>query len=222
MNSACYLTFSPPSSSKLVIDQEEIDLDTSPQLCTTMDVERTIDLGDGNSLVLGRYTGPVTYTSLAQSIPFQESVSRLFAKEHKTGRLVATMGAAYSYNGHVAAEPTPIPPHVQSIMSTLSLPLNTPFNCCVANCYPNGSIGLGAHDDGEKETSHIATVSFGAERKCVYTKKDKTESYTILLKDRSIAVMCGPTFQRLWNHAIPKMKCDSPRISLTYRVYNSS
>jgi alkylated DNA repair dioxygenase AlkB len=187
-----------------------------------MDVERTIDLGDDNTLILGRYTSPVTYTSLAQSIPFQESVTHLFGKEYKTGRLVATMGAAYSYNGQVASDPTPIPSPVQSIMSTLSIPLNTPFNSCVANYYPDGSVGLGAHDDGEKETSHIATVSFGAERKCLYTKKDKTESYTILLKDRSIAVMCGPTFQQLWKHAIPKMKTDSPRISLTYRVYNSS
>ena len=222
MHSTGYLRFPPLSSSKLVIDKQEIDLEPLSQGSTTMDVERTIDLGDGNSLILGTYTGSVTYDSLAQSIPFQESVSHLFGKEHKTGRLVATMGASYGYNGHVASEPTSIPPPVQSIMSTLSLPLNTPFNCCVANCYPNGSVGLGAHDDGEKETSHIATVSFGAERKCVYTKKDKTESYTILLKDRSIAVMCGPTFQLLWKHAIPKMKGDSPRISLTYRVYSSS
>jgi len=186
-----------------------------------MDIKRTIDLGDDNSLILGTYTPIVNYTSLAESIPFKDSITTIFGKQHKTGRLVATMGASYLYNGDVISQPTHVPLPVQTIMSTLSLRTKIPFNCCVANLYPNGDVGLGAHDDGEIDTSYIATVSFGAERKCVYTKKDKTESHTILLKDKSVVIMCGPTFQSLWKHAIPKMKTDSPRISLTFRPYHT-
>lgn len=186
-----------------------------------MDIERIIDLGDDNSLIIGTYTLIVNYTSLAESIPFQESITTLFGKQHQTGRQVATMGYPYSYNGDVAPKPTHVPLPVQTIMSTLSLRTSTSFNCCVANLYPNGDVGLGAHDDGEIDTSYIATVSFGAERKCVYTKKDKTESHTILLKDKSVVIMAGATFQLLWKHAIPKMKADSPRISLTFRAYHT-
>ena len=112
-----------------------------------------------------------------------------------------------------------MPEVVADVCDTLSTIFGTNFNTCVANLYPNGSIGLASHDDGEKFTSIIVSLSLGASRKMTFHKKDQTETHSFILTHGTICAMCGPGFQRDWKHSIPKMKSESPRISLTFRAY---
>ena len=182
-------------------------------------IDRTLPFGGPNCVQLGSYTGPVTFHTLQSMIPFEESVTHMFGHEIRTGRLVYTMGKPYTYNGHTSTKDTPFPTPIQSIIEELSLLFGVTFTTCVANFYPNGTVGLGAHSDDEQQSEHIVTLSFGAHRKFAFTKKDKTETHSFLLPNSSVLVMSGATFQRDWKHAIPKMKCDSPRISLTFRAY---
>ena len=86
--------------------------------------------------------------------------------------------------------------------------------------YPDGSVGMGSHDDGEKFSSIIVSLSVGASRKMTFHKKDKSETHAFVLESGTICAMCGDGFQRDWKHSIPKMKRDSPRISLTFRAYH--
>jgi alkylated DNA repair dioxygenase AlkB len=198
----------------------EILLSISNHSTSTMIlIQRAIPFGGPNCVQLGSYTGSVTFHTLQSTIPFEESITHMFGKEHRTGRLVYTMGKPYAYNGHTSTQETPLYPPIQSIADELSLLFGVTFSTCVANFYPNGTVGLGAHSDDEQQSEHIVTLSFGAHRKFAFTKNDKTETHSFLLPNSSVLVMSGATFQRDWKHAIPKMKCDSPRISLTFRAY---
>ena len=180
---------------------------------------RLIDFGGDSALQLSTHSDPPSYDDVRQAITWKTASSKLFGQTYQTGRLVATMGAPYSYNGDSLDNPAPMPEIVQTLCDSLSSTFGLTFNTCVANLYPDGSVGLGAHDDGEKSSSIIVSISFGAQRKITFTKKDKTESHSFLLRHGDICAMCGDQFQREWKHAIPKSKGLLPRISLTFRSY---
>lgn len=180
---------------------------------------RLVDFGGDAALQLSLYEDPPSFDALNEVIPWQHSVTNLFGNTIQTGRLVCTMGAPYSYNGQRQTEIVPMPEPVADVCNTFSAIFGIAFNTCVANLYPDGSVGLGSHDDGEKFTSIIVSLSVGATRKMTFHKKDKTESHAFVLEHGTICAMCGEGFQRDWKHSIPKMKCESPRISLTFRAY---
>jgi alkylated DNA repair dioxygenase AlkB len=180
---------------------------------------RLIDFGDGAALQLGVYTHTPSLETLRSAIPWQPSKTVLYGKTHETGRLVATMGAPYAYNGQTTTQCTPMPKPVRDVSDALGSAFGVTFTTCVANLYENGEIGIGAHDDGEKNSSIIVSLSIGASRKMAFHKKDKSETHAFLLKHATVCAMCGDDFQRLWKHSIPKMKCPDARISLTYRLY---
>ena len=183
---------------------------------------RLVDFGGDASIQLSLYEDPPIFDTVRDAISWRPSVTTLFGNTIETGRLVSTMGAVYSYNGHQQTEAIPMPEVVADACDTLSAIFGTPFRTCVANLYPDGSVGLGSHDDGEKFSSIIVSLSLGASRKMAFHKKDKTETHSFVLEHGTVCAMCGDGFQRDWKHSIPKMKCESPRISLTFRAYQDN
>ena len=181
---------------------------------------RLVDFGGQAALQLAKFHPLPTYEEIANAIQWTPSQSIVFGKTHQTGRLVSTMGTPYSYNGASPSDCSPMPDVINQIANSLTTTFGIEFTTCVANLYPNGTVGLAAHDDGEKYSSIIVSVSFGAPRKIVFTKKDKSESHSFLLKNGDVCAMCGEDFQRDWKHAVPKDKSVSPRISLTFRSYH--
>ncbi|KAJ8562622.1 hypothetical protein K7X08_031074 [Anisodus acutangulus] len=117
------------------------------------------------------------------------------------------------------------------------------FNSLLLNRYKEGDDYVGWHADDEKlygPTPEIASISFGCEREFLLKKKpDKTprgkntsgeqpkkrlkkdgspDKHSFVLKHGSLLVMRGYT-QRDWLHSVPKrVKADSLRINLTFRL----
>ncbi|GAA0145130.1 oxygenase [Lithospermum erythrorhizon] len=117
------------------------------------------------------------------------------------------------------------------------------FNSLLLNRYKGGNDYVGWHADDEKlygPTPEIASVSFGCEREFLLKKRPKKtpqakrldgespskrvkkskdpDQHTFMLKHGSLLVMRGYT-QRDWLHSVPKrVKADSIRINLTFRL----
>ncbi|WMV23750.1 hypothetical protein MTR67_017135 [Solanum verrucosum] len=117
------------------------------------------------------------------------------------------------------------------------------FNSLLLNRYKGGDDYVGWHADDEKlygPTPEIASLSFGCEREFLLKKKpDKAsrgkntsgepprkrlkkdafpDKHSFVLKHGSLLVMRGYT-QRDWLHSVPKrVKADSLRINLTFRL----
>ncbi|KAM3338485.1 DNA oxidative demethylase ALKBH2 [Capsicum galapagoense] len=117
------------------------------------------------------------------------------------------------------------------------------FNSLLLNRYKGGDDYVGWHADDEKlygPTPEIASLSFGCEREFLLKKRpDKTprgkktsgeqpkkrskkdgslDKHSFVLKHGSLLVMRGYT-QRDWLHSVPKrVKADSLRINLTFRL----
>lgn len=98
---------------------------------------------------------------------------------------------------------------------------NTKFNSCLLNLYDDGNEGMGWHSDDEKsieDSSSIASVSLGAERKFSFKHKQSHKTISILLEHGSLLLMKGAT-QKKWLHSLPKSsKITLPRINLTFRI----
>lgn len=94
----------------------------------------------------------------------------------------------------------------------------------VARCvfYQDGNDGMGFHRDlpAYGSTSHIASLSLGAEREFVFRRiADPKEHYSIILSSGSLLFM-GKGCQDLYEHALPKNQiCNSARLNLTFRKY---
>lgn len=118
------------------------------------------------------------------------------------------------------------------------------FNSLLLNRYKGGSDYVGWHADDEKlygPTPEIASVSFGCEREFFLKKRpskvsqgnkrlegeppnkrskktNNSDQHIFMLKHGSLLVMKGYT-QRDWLHSVPKrVKAESARINLTFRL----
>jgi alkylated DNA repair dioxygenase AlkB len=98
---------------------------------------------------------------------------------------------------------------------------NTEFNSCLLNLYNDGNEGIGWHSDDEKsieDSSCIASVSLGAERKFSFRHKQSNETISVYLEHGSLLLMKDAT-QKNWKHCLPKSrKISLPRINLTFRI----
>ncbi|GBN80859.1 hypothetical protein AVEN_122577-1 [Araneus ventricosus] len=87
---------------------------------------------------------------------------------------------------------------------------------------PNGHAKIGAHKDDKPsldQSVDIATLSFGAFRDMIFSKKG-CKSVRQALEAGSLFLMHD---QKEWTHAIPPQPCvKEPRISLTFRRVWSS
>lgn len=160
------------------------------------------------------------FDELYTNIPWIQPIVKMFGKTMYPKRQVCTMGKPYNYNGNNSNEITPIPEIIKKIMNQINDITGEDYNTCIANYYVNGEAYICMHDDGEKSSESIASVSFGASRKFVIENKKNKDKYELLLHNNSIIVMKGSDFQKNWKHGIPiEKKIKQPRISLTFRTY---
>jgi alkylated DNA repair dioxygenase AlkB len=97
------------------------------------------------------------------------------------------------------------------------------YNSVLLNLYHDGSEGMGWHSDDEKELGQsptIASLSFGAIRRCEVRHKRSGKTITQSLEPGGLIVMSGQS-QACWRHQVPKqLRVKEPRINLTFRYFN--
>jgi len=129
----------------------------------------------------------------------------------------------YTYSG-LTLEPDPWTPELTEVKEKLLVELGEEFNSVLVNHYLDGSNSVGWHADDEEAFGHdptIATVSFGSPRLFCLKPRDGGQQTKMILEPGSLMVMAGAV-QRRWLHSVPKSKVPvGPRISLTYRAWNS-
>lgn len=166
------------------------------------------------------YESDEIFQQLLKTISWKQPTVKMYGKTFLPKRKVSTMGKPYNYNGNHSREETIIPEIVQKIMDKINSITQKEYNTCIANYYENGEAYISMHDDGEKSSESIATLSFGATRQFVVQNKFNKTKHKILLEDKSIIIMEGKEFQKNWKHGIPQeKKITQPRISLTFRKY---
>ncbi len=95
------------------------------------------------------------------------------------------------------------------------------FETCVCIYYPDGNSGVDYHSDAPAfgDTTHIASISMGAERIFHLREKQNKKVNEMVLKNGSLLLM-GEGCQDRYEHALPlDSNCKSPRINLTFRKY---
>lgn len=162
------------------------------------------------------------FYSFLQNIPWKSDVVVVFGKHIVTKRKTAWYGDSnyvyiYSNTEKQALPWTKELVNLKQIVEDIS---NTKFNSCLLNLYDDGNVGMGWHSDDEKsieDSSSIASVSLGAERKFSFRHKQSHKTISILLEHGSLLLMQGTT-QKKWLHSLPKSsKITLPRINLTFR-----
>jgi alkylated DNA repair dioxygenase AlkB len=148
----------------------------------------------------------------------------IFGKKHITKRKVAWYGDAhfaYTYSG-TTRHALPWTTDLHKLRVRAEEVCRTTFNSCLANLYDDGSQGMGYHSDDERTLGRnpaIASLSFGAARKFVFSHRKTKTKVEIILGDGSLLLMQGET-QHHWVHALPKStKVTEPRVNLTFRRF---
>lgn len=162
-------------------------------------------------------------THVYQQIKLENEQVFMFGKLYVLDRKVAWVaenGLSYGYNTK-RWQPQPWTTPLQVIKEKIEQLVGATFNSCLINYYPNGSDGMGYHQDNETELGTnpiIASLSLGAARKFSLKHiEDKTTIQTTL-PDGSLLVM-GGACQHNWKHALPKTKkVTEARINLTFRA----
>lgn len=95
---------------------------------------------------------------------------------------------------------------------------NCPLNSCLVNYYRSGEDYVGYHADKELRDpmQTVFTVTLGTTRPFVLKNNETKEVIKIFPAQGDLVLMTGKT-QKLWKHSVPKLKCNTGRISLTYR-----
>ncbi len=163
-------------------------------------------------------------SSLLQEVAWKHDECVMFGKRIVTARQVAWFGDqdyGYRYSGttHTATQWNQ---QLREIKETVEALTGKSYNSCLLNLYHDGSQGMGWHQDNEKELGekpHIASVSFGAERRFDFRLKESGEKVFVHLEHGSLLVMQGTT-QTYWQHQMPKtQKVTTPRLNLTFRQF---
>lgn len=133
-------------------------------------------------------------------------------------------GTSYGYSG-MRKIPRAWPLAVEAVRARLAKDTNTNFNFALANLYPDGEAGIGAHSDDEPDLMEgcpIVGVSLGATRDFVLTTKEGKRVASIPLEHGSAVIMWMDT-QKHYKHALPPRKrSKNLRVSLTFRVMKGS
>ena len=164
------------------------------------------------------------FDSLKHDIAWKQDHIKLFGKVYPTPRLVAWYGdphCTYTYSG-VVNTPLAWTPTLLAIKDRIEqLLYPAKFNCVLLNFYRDGHDKMGWHSDDEKELGpnpSIASVSFGATRRCDFKHKtDPSNKFSLELHSGSVLLMQGD-MQHHWLHQLPAQKrILTPRINLTFR-----
>lgn len=94
-------------------------------------------------------------------------------------------------------------------------------NAALVNRYADGRDYISPHRDNQPiiDQSYVYTLSYGATRDFVVTDYETGKSvYTFATTPRTLLCMEGPTFQKLYKHALPvRARVTEPRTSITLR-----
>lgn len=128
-------------------------------------------------------------------------------------------GVTYRYSG-MTKTAMPWPSVMQKVHQRASLAAGVAFNFCLANLYPDGDAGIGAHADDEADIivgSPIIGISLGSTRDFVVTRKTGERVLSQALEHNSAIIMRGAV-QENFKHAVPPRKrVKTSRVSLTFR-----
>lgn len=156
--------------------------------------------------------------------PFKQPTIKVWGKSYKPLRKSCSYGnhdITYEYSGHCEF-PLPWNQTLLKINSDVERVTGFEYNFVLINYYENGNAKIGPHKDNEPSLDpsvDIATLSFGARRDMVFSKKG-SKSVRQTLEAGSLLVMHD---QKEWSHAIPPQpRVKEPRISLTFRRIKSS
>ncbi len=165
------------------------------------------------------------YYTLAHTVNWTKDEILLFGTYHKIPRMQAWYGdVSYTYS-RITLPPQAWTRELFMIKSIIEHVAHTHFNSVLLNWYQNGKDHMGWHSDNEPELGNnpiIASVSFGATRDFILRNKAKPKQKLILpLENGSILIM-NKNIQHYYEHSLPKrLRCQAPRINLTYRMVYS-
>jgi alkylated DNA repair dioxygenase AlkB len=179
---------------------------------------------------LVQYFGPVFsqlesekhFTILKKEIKWKQDELVIFGRKIITQRMVAWYGDqnydyVYSKSRKQALPWTKELLFLKKIVENKS---GLGFNSCLLNYYHSGEEGMGWHSDDEdslEDPIHIASLSFGANRRFDLRHKKTKEKKSFWLEKGSLLLMKHPC-QELYQHALPKTKkIKEARINLTFR-----
>lgn len=167
--------------------------------------------------------------NLRAQLQWQQSVIQIYGKSVAIPRLnawYADSDCNYAYSGHTLQRHdwTPL---LLELKHKIEATVGQTFNSVLANCYRDGSDGVGWHSDDESELGEnpvIASLSLGVTRRFLLKPKRSSgvdqnisETKELALTDGSLLLMAGTT-QHYWQHSIPKeRRVDTARINLTFR-----
>ena len=159
---------------------------------------------------------------LFHSIEWKNDEVVIFGKHIITKRKVAWYGDAdylYTYS-NITKQALPWTTELLALKKIAEEHTASTFNSCLLNLYHNGDEGMAWHSDDERSISkdtHIASFSFGAERKFSFKHKKTKQTVSIILENGSLLIMKDTT-QTHWLHSLPKSKkINGCRVNLTFR-----
>lgn len=183
-----------------------------------------IQLTDSRLLWVEQFLLPAeadhAFTELSQQLDWRQEAITLFGRSVLQPRLQAWYGdKSYRYSGLTLA-PRPWTPMLSDLKQRCEALAGCSFNSVLANLYRNGQDSMGWHQDNEPELGHqpvIASLTLGETRRFVLRHQHHKERYEFKLSHGSLLIMAGNT-QHSWQHCVPKtVRCQAPRINLTFR-----
>lgn len=146
------------------------------------------------------------FDALVDGADWRQPVVRMYDREVKTPRLVATIDQR-------------IHPLVPQIVDSLSGRYGIRLDQVSAGWYRDGNDSVAYHGDRiarELPAAIVATVSLGAPRRFLIRPSGGGRAMSYSLGHGDLVVM-GGSCQRTWEHAIPKAAGAAPRIALMFR-----
>ena len=170
-----------------------------------------------SELVPGTQLWPSFYASPAQL--FQQLEQETEWDTRMFSRKTASFGKAYNYSQITYPEQA-FPATLASLLPAIEEVVGYCPNNCLINFYPEGSSRMGYHSDQvdilAPETG-IGILSLGAERPLRFRNITSPElHHDVLLPSGSLFHMSAKV-QQHWQHALPKAKGATSRMSLTFR-----
>ena len=151
------------------------------------------------------------FQRLIDGAPWEATTQVLYDRTVVTPRLVAQ----WPYDpGRIE-----LPPDLERIRALLESRYRRPFDSVGANLYRDGRDSVAWHGDRiarSVKNPVVATVSLGHPRRFLMRPRGGATAMTLKLGPGDLVVM-GGTFQRTWQHTIPKVASAGPRISITVR-----
>lgn len=162
------------------------------------------------------------FDTLMRAIEWKNDEAMMFGRHIITKRKVAWYGdERYSYTySKITKQALLWTPELVRLKEIVEQITGSTYNSCLLNLYHDGSEGMAWHSDDEKalgDTTTIASLTFGAERRFAFKHKRTKEKVVLTLEHGSLLMMKGQT-QQHWMHRLPPTKTvSSPRINLTFR-----